>query len=81
MIRKLKMEKILSKLREIQRISTMKTSDFSYHFCIDYEEFGFPTKEKEVNKFIKGRTKLWRNSWIVDPLKEIIKEIENEINR
>jgi hypothetical protein len=38
----------------------------------------FPTSEAEVDKFIKDRTRLYRESWIIGPLKQAIKLIEQD---
>jgi hypothetical protein len=35
-----------------------------------------PTTEAEVTEFIKQRTRLYRESWIIAPLEEAIREIE-----
>lgn len=32
----------------------------------------FPTQERQVTKFIRERTRLYRESWIVSPLEEAI---------
>lgn len=37
-----------------------------------------PKTEGEVTEFIKGRTRLYRESWIVSPLKQAIKLIERD---
>lgn len=60
-IRKTVIEEIITDLKGIQGISTMKTSDFS-------EE-------------LKEKTALWRNSWICDPLLDIIEKLEREHKR
>lgn len=38
----------------------------------------FPTNEAEVDKFIKDRTRLYRESWIIGPLKRAIRLIEQD---
>lgn len=38
----------------------------------------FPTNEAEVDKFIKDRTRLYRESWIIAPLKRAIHLIEKD---
>lgn len=37
-----------------------------------------PTNEAEVDKFIKERTRLYRQSWIISPLKRAITLIERD---
>jgi len=31
-----------------------------------------PTSEKEVTEFIRRRTKLWRQSWVIGPLQALL---------
>jgi len=71
MIGKKKMRRIVSELKEIKRVATMKTASFSSIASIG----DFPSKEKDVDSFIKERTRLWRRSWLVDPLQKIIEDL------
>lgn len=41
----------------------------------------FPTNEAEVDKFIKDRTQIYRDSWIISPLKRVIHLIEKDGKR
>lgn len=41
----------------------------------------FPTNEAEVDKFIKDRTRIYRDSWIILPLKRVIHLIEKDGKR
>lgn len=70
--------KELAELREIARHATMKTAGFGFpEEKIDAarESFG-PYERLTVDELIKARTKLWRESWIVDPLERLIAGIE-----
>ena len=60
-VRKLKLKTIIYRLKEVKRVSTMKTADF-------------PDSLKET-------TRIWRESWITEPLQDIIKKLEHEMNR
>jgi len=53
----------LSALKRISVLATMKTADFDSY-------------NNEINILIKGKTKLWRETWIISPLNEIIGNIE-----
>jgi hypothetical protein len=74
MIGKKLTRKIIKELEEIERISTMKDSRFSSIIAED-----LPKNESEVDNFIRKRTELWRNTWITNPLSEIIKELKEAI--
>ncbi len=39
-------------------------------------EFPLPKSEKEVDAFIKGRTELWRNSWLIPPLERALEKVK-----
>jgi hypothetical protein len=39
-------------------------------------EFPLPKTEAEVTAFIKGRTKLWRESWLIPPLEQALSKIK-----
>ena len=71
-------QKELAELREIARTATMKTASFSFpEELIDAprETFG-PFERLTVDDLIKARTKVWRDSWIVDPLEDLIARLE-----
>lgn len=68
----MKRSKIARELREVLRIASMETTNFSQL----HGPHDFPTSEKEVTLFIKERTRLWRQTWIIPQLKKAIKEIE-----
>ena len=76
--RKLKLERIINGLKDVERTSTMKNANFNPHGCMPMK---YPTKSTEVTPFIKKATRLWRATWITDPLQDIIKRLEFEMNR
>ncbi len=65
---------ILSKLRETRRTATMENASF----CLDnkgelkYWKMG----NDDDTARIRESTKLWRQSWLLYPLDEVIKELE-----
>ena len=77
--RKLKLERIIERLKDVERTSTMGDA------CFDPRgrslPMEYPTKSDEVTPFIKEATSLWRASWITEPLQDIIKQLEFEMNR
>jgi hypothetical protein len=54
---------IVRQLQEIRRTSTMKDA-----------LFGCPG-DNDLTTLIKSETELWRESWLIDPLDHIIKEL------
>jgi hypothetical protein len=60
------------KLREVRKLlgDGFDGSDFS-KFWSDGDS-PLPTSEDDVNQFIEQRTKLWRESWILPVLDELI---------
>lgn len=71
-------QKELAELREIARTATMKTASFGFtEEKIEAPRESFGTFETlTVDELIKARTKLWRESWIVDPLVDLIARLE-----
>ena len=77
--RKLKLERIIERLKDVERTSTMNNANFNpLGSCAPMK---YPTKSKEVTPFIKKATSRWRASWITEPLQDIIKQLEFEMNR
>lgn len=68
-----RLEKIISRLREVKRTSTMEDADFN---SFNYEKVDFPQANNEITGFIRKRTELWRRSWITEPLNEVIEILE-----
>ncbi|UUV43912.1 hypothetical protein RCKVOTHE_35 [Rhodobacter phage RcKvothe] len=71
-------QKELAELREIARTATMKTACFCFPnevVLAARETFG-PFENLTVDELIKARTKVWRDSWIVDPLEDLIARLE-----
>ena len=52
----------------------LERSEFGKIFTPD-DAVPFPTTENEVTAFIKDRVSLHHNSWIVKPIKEVLKLI------
>jgi hypothetical protein len=65
-IRKLKVERIIRELKEVRDTSTMNS---------------FNTGNEELTKTVKDATRLWRATWLVEPLTRLIKDIESEMMR
>ena len=58
----------LNTLKGIREIITMERSNFDLGFTDD----ALPLKASEVTDFIRERTRLWRESWLLEPLDELI---------
>lgn len=71
--------KQLEKLKKIAKTATMATSSFGdgaqEKFKAPLHHFGL-TVETNPDEFIKKRTEVWRQAWIIDPLEIIIEDIE-----
>lgn len=65
---------LLTTLRQVVTDAKMERASFSQLAS----KGPFPTTESEVTEFIKQRTRLYRESWIIGPLEEAIKDIEEE---
>jgi len=73
------MEDILDELKDIKRCATLKNAGFQD--CIK-EQNPHPNiimHESEVTDFIRDRVKTHHTAWIVNPLDDIIKKIEDEL--
>lgn len=77
-VRKSKIHEIASRLDHIRRTATM--DNMSVDDAYPKEEV-IPAKRDAVSDFIRKRTELWRNSWVVHPLEEIIEELRKELER
>ena len=68
----------LAELREIARTATMKTASFCFpsEVVLAAREIFGPFENLTVDELIKARTKVWRDSWIVDPLEDLIARLE-----
>ena len=76
-IRKLVIEKIITRLQEVHNDSTMKNACFEGLS----RRAPLPKTEKEVTEFIRVVTKLWRDSWITFPLFDAIELLKDELER
>ena len=61
---------IAARLQEIRNIATMKTA--SIHYGDSPSSFG-----ADITDLVRESTRIWRESWIIGPLDEIIKELQN----
>lgn len=64
------MREVIERLKEVAKTATMENANFDRLF--DKKPEGI-TNETE---YVKERTELWRNSWVVHPLEGIIKVLE-----
>jgi hypothetical protein len=66
--------KLIADLKSIRKDATMGTANFNQ--IPTGETFTYPTKESEVTAFIEERTRLWRDTWIVGMLDEVINDLQ-----
>ena len=70
---------VLSELREVRRMLTMETMSVGEIFDVNGPpKFadGRAVTEKNVSDFIRERTRLWRESWVLGPLDDVIARLE-----
>ena len=61
---------MLEQLKDIRKVATMESASFR----IGEQPFPFGA---ECTDLVRVATKLWRDSWIIGPLDEIIAALEN----
>lgn len=61
-------EALISELKEIARVAKMETANF-----------GGMGGGSDPTDFIRERTRLWRNSWIISPLEALIERYEQAL--
>lgn len=69
-------KKQLWKLRELRRYATFESAAFDHVRPDEEEPMKLPTKESEVTDFIKNRTLLYRQSWILPIIDELLRSAE-----
>ena len=65
----------LRALKELRRLLQMREKSCSFDSIgpwLDSPEGRLPTNEREVTAFIRERTRLWRESWILPVLEQMI---------
>ncbi|KKN71929.1 hypothetical protein LCGC14_0415750 [marine sediment metagenome] len=77
-IRKRQVNRIVDELKEIRRISTMDSADFSNSTD---KPMDLPKERKGVTAYVKRLTRLWRWTWLTEPLDRAIDQLEHELNR
>lgn len=60
---KKRLNRLIDKLKELRRISTMETANFDIF-------------NPQTTIFIKETTRLYRESWLIEPLDRLIEEFE-----
>lgn len=69
-----KLYKATNLIKQVVEVTSMKRSDFSH---VPTGDIKYPTNEREVNAFIKERTRLWRETWIESPLVEALEILDS----
>lgn len=71
---------LIEELKEIREIATMNTAKFTRIRETQLNEM-LKIDPKYVSEFIRERTRIWRHSWIIDPLDELIERYEAHLER
>ena len=71
-----KQEALLSLLREAVEHAEMEHADFGSFWVQGEKELPLPTTDKQVTPFIRQRTRVYRDSWLIRPLRAAIAKIE-----
>ena len=77
-IRQSRIRKALDIICDVRLASTMETANFT---PTGFENKPLPSNQSEVDEFIKDKTKLFRESWITDPIDTAINILISELNR
>lgn len=73
-IRRKIVEKAMRQLEEAARAATFSTANFD-----GIHEPSITLNAKERTKFIKEQTRVYRESWIIPPIRNAIRILENEL--
>jgi hypothetical protein len=57
-------------------LSVARMDNCSFESTVLRPDYPLPKSEKEVDAFIKGRTKIWRDSWLVPPLERALEKVQ-----
>lgn len=64
---------VIDKLREARRVANMERASFGFTFDTVTIEGGFDAGTKmTVDAFVKEKTRLYRESWLLPPLDDLI---------
>lgn len=66
-------KKHIEKIRELRTLMTLETSNFA-KLWDDPGENPLPKREEDVNAFIRERTRVWRETWILPVLDELLED-------
>ena len=67
-------EALLSELRELLRVAEMESCSFDGGFHTEFTP-------NDVTGYVKEVTKLWRGSWLVRPLKDLIARYDSGLTQ
>lgn len=73
------LQRVIADLREIQRTATMERAEFRHINGPEIGSLPYPTSEDAVTPFIRERTQIWRDTWIVGMLGEVLNDLEKAI--
>ena len=71
--------RILARLEEARRSATMENADFD-SFNGTAKNLGLPVGVNSFTELVKRETRTYRQSWIIDPIDEVIAVLRAELN-
>lgn len=72
---------VIDRLKKIRQTATMNNASFGFpHDTVTHTHHFEDTKTEHPDDYIKEKTRLWRLSWIIEPLDEVIAWAEGAAN-
>ena len=76
-MKKMELYQTIETLKEIRRVATMKTMSLQTYNMKPRLDIDNAT----LTAIVESSTELWRETWIITPLDEVIEKLEKEYNK
>ena len=76
-MKKMELYQTIEALKEIRRFATMKTMSLQTYNMNPRLDIDNNT----LTAIVESSTKLWRETWVITPLDEVIEKLEKEYNK
>jgi hypothetical protein len=67
---------LIQRLSEVVQIATMNSANFDCNSCDPPTSFD----SEHPTEYIRQKTKLWRETWIIEPLRTLIERYEEALD-